>query len=69
MSQRLTGKVKWFDPAKGYGYIDAGTGEDVFVYYQAITGNGLKNLAAGEQVEFSITRKPSGPVALEVTRV
>lgn len=69
MSQRMTGTVKWFDVAKGYGYIDAGTGEDVFVYYQEITGNGFKNLLVGDNVEFSVTRKPRGPVALEVTRV
>ena len=69
MSERITGKVKWFDPSKGYGYIDAGTGEDVFVYYESIVGNGFRNLFAGDQVEFSITRKPRGPVALDVTRV
>ena len=69
MSQRLTGTVKWFDASKGYGYIDAGTGEDVFVYYQSIIGNGFKNLLAGDQVEFAVTRKPRGPVASEVTRV
>jgi CspA family cold shock protein len=76
LSQRLTGTVKSFDPSKGYGYIDAGLGEDVFVYYQDITGNGFpgpartgKNLIAGNQVEFSITRKPSGPVAQEVRRI
>lgn len=69
MSERITGKVKWFDASKGYGYIDAGIGEDIFVYYQDIADNGFKNLSAGEQVEFSITRKPRGPVALEVTHV
>ncbi|RMF05900.1 MAG: cold shock domain-containing protein [Chloroflexi bacterium] len=69
MSQRLTGTVKWFDASKGYGYIDAGMNEDVFVYYQSITGNGFKNLLAGDHVEFEVTRKPSGPVALQVARV
>ncbi len=69
MSQRLTGTVKWFDASKGYGYIDAGTDEDVFVYYQNITGHGFKNLLAGDQVEFAVTRKPRGPVASEVMRV
>ena len=68
MLQRLTGTVKWFDPAKGYGYIDAGLGEDVFVYYQDVTDKGSKNLSAGERVEFSMSRKPSGPVASEVIR-
>ena len=69
MSQRITGTVKQFDVSKGYGYIDAGMGEDVFVYYQDITGHGFKNLLVGDNVEFSVTRKPRGPVASEVTRV
>jgi len=69
LSQRFTGTVKSFDPSKGYGYIDAGLGEDVFVYYQDISDNGFKNLIAGNQVEFSMTRKPSGPVAQEVRRI
>ncbi|HMQ53699.1 MAG TPA: cold shock domain-containing protein [Anaerolineae bacterium] len=68
MSQRVTGTVKWFDASKGYGYIDAGLGEDVFVYYQSITDNNRKSLLAGDQVEFEITRKPSGPVAIDVVR-
>ena len=66
MSQRMTGTVKWFDASKGYGYIDAGLGEDVFVYYQSITQGNRKNLRVGEQVEFQMTRKPSGPVAIDV---
>lgn len=69
MSERLTGTVKWFDPSKGYGYIDAGLGKDVFVYYQEITGSGFKNLSAGDQVEFSMTQKPRGPIVSEVVRV
>lgn len=68
MSERITGTVKWFDAAKGYGYIEAGLGEDVFVHYQEIVGNQFKNLLAGDRVEFSINRRPRGPVALEVTR-
>ncbi len=68
MAERITGTVKWFDAAKGYGYIEAGIGEEIFVHYQAIVGNGLKNLWAGDQVQFSINRRPRGPVALEVTR-
>ena len=69
MSERITGTVKTFDISKGYGYIETSLGEDVFVYYQSIVSKGFKNLLVGDQVEFSITRKPSGPVALEVTRV
>jgi CspA family cold shock protein len=69
VSQRITGTVKWFDASKGYGYINTGTSEDVFVHYRDITGEHFKNLLAGEQVQFSVTRKPKGPVASEVTRL
>ena len=69
MSDRMTGTVKTFDISKGYGYIETSLGEDVFVYYQSIVGNGFKNLLAGDRVEFSINHKPSGPVAQEVTRI
>lgn len=69
MSQRMTGTVKWFDMSKGYGYIETGTGEEVFVYYQSIVDNGHKNLMAGDRVEFAVTRRPRGPVATEVTRI
>ena len=68
MSERLTGTVKWFHASKGYGYIDAGVGEDVFVYYENIVDNGLKNLLAGDRVEFSMTRRPRGPIASDVSR-
>jgi CspA family cold shock protein len=64
----MTGTVKWFDASKGYGYIDAGLGEDIFVYYQSITDSNRKNLLAGDHVEFEMTRKPSGPVAIDVIR-
>jgi CspA family cold shock protein len=69
MSQRLKGTVKWFDVSKGYGYIDAGIDEDVFVYYQSLMGGGFKNLVIGDRVEFSLTRRPAGPEATEVARL
>ena len=69
MSQRMTGSVKWFDMSKGYGYIEIGNGEEVFVYYQNIVDKGLKNLIAGDRVEFAVTHKPSGMVASDVTRL
>lgn len=69
MSERITGTVKWFDASKGYGYIEAGLDEQVFVYYQTITGNGSKNLLVGDRVEFSLNRRPRGLVASEVTRL
>lgn len=69
LSNKMTGTVKSFDMSKGYGYIEAGNGEEVFVYYQSIIDTGLKNLLAGDRVEFALKSKPSGPVALEVSRV
>ena len=62
MFQRMTGSVKWFDMSKGYGYIEIGNGEEVFVYYQNIVDKGLKNLIAGDRVEFAVSHKPSGMV-------
>ena len=64
----MTGTVKWFDMSKGYGYIEIGNGEQVFVYYQTIVDQSLKNLIAGDRVEFAVTQKPSGLVASQVTR-
>ncbi len=69
MSERVTGTVKCFDASKGYGYIKTGLGEDVFVYYQDILDSKFKNLLEGDRVEFAIDHKPSGPVALQVTRI
>lgn len=69
MTERKTGTVKWFDVSKGYGYIDSSLGEDVFVHYKSITGRGFQNLFAGDKVEFAVDYRPSGPIALEVTRI
>jgi len=69
LSDRIRGTVKTFDIAKGYGYIDAGLGKDVFVYYQSLIDKGFKKLAVGDQVEFQVNHRPSGPVAVEVTRI
>jgi CspA family cold shock protein len=66
MSERLTGKVKWFSRRKGYGFIEREGGEDVFVHFSAIRGEGYKNLFEGQSVEFGIEDDPRGPQAVDV---
>jgi CspA family cold shock protein len=66
---RITGKVKWFNNAKGYGFIERDGGSDVFVHYSAIQGNGFRSLEEGQTVEFEIVDGPKGPQAGNVTKV
>jgi CspA family cold shock protein len=63
------GTVKWFNPAKGYGFItpDDGEGRDVFVHFSAIRGEGFRNLEENQRVEFSIEDTDRGPQATDVT--
>ncbi|MBM43344.1 MAG: cold-shock protein [Acidobacteria bacterium] len=65
---RITGKVKWFNNAKGYGFIEREGGSDVFVHFSAIQGNGFRTLEEGQGVEFEIVDGPKGPQAGAVTR-
>lgn len=69
MSEKITGTVKWFNTAKGYGFIERDGGSDVFVHYSAISSEGFRDLEAGEQVEFSVEDSPKGPHAMNVTKL
>jgi len=66
MSEREIGTVKWFNAAKGYGFIAREGAEDVFVHHTAIVGEGYKNLDEGQSVEFSVEQGPKGLQATNV---
>jgi CspA family cold shock protein len=66
---RCTGKVKWFNDSKGYGFIEQEGGKDIFVHYTAIQGEGFKSLAEGQKVEFEITDGAKGPQATQVVKI
>ena len=63
------GTVKWFNQAKGFGFIKRANGPDVFVHYKAIEGEGFKTLNEGDQVEFEVERGPKGLQAANVTKI
>lgn len=65
----MEGKVKWFNAGKGYGFIESNTGDDIFVHYSAIQGDGFRSLEEGENVEFDIVEGNRGPQAANVVRV
>ena len=68
MSQ-ATGKVKWFNESKGFGFIEQDNGKDVFVHFSAIQGSGFKTLAEGQRVSFEVTQGQKGPQASNVQAI
>jgi len=62
----IEGKVKWFDPKKGFGFIQREEGDDVFVHFSSIEGDGFKNLEEGQKVTFEIVDSDKGPQAANV---
>lgn len=62
------GKVKWFNESKGFGFLEQDNGDDVFVHFSAITGDGFKTLTEGESVTFDVVKGPKGLQASNVTR-
>lgn len=68
-SQRVIGTVKWFNDAKGYGFLSQDGGKDVFVHHSAIVAEGFRTLAEGDKVEFSIEQGAKGPSAANVRRI
>ena len=69
MSERISGTVKWFSRTKGYGFIQREVGDDVFVHFSSIRGEGFRNLEEGDRVEFTIESSPKGPQAADVVRL
>lgn len=66
---KTQGTVKWFNDAKGYGFITREGGPDVFCHFSAISGQGFKSLAEGDKVEFEVVAGQKGPQAAEVTKL
>ena len=69
MAERETGTVKWFNDAKGYGFIQRPSGEDVFVHHTAIRAEGFRSLSDGQKVEFDVEQGPKGLQAKDVVTV
>ena len=66
MSEKEQGTVKWFNGTKGFGFIERAEGKDVFVHYNAIVGEGYKDLQEGQRVEFNVVQGEKGPQAADV---
>ena len=66
MAERETGTVKWFNASKGYGFIERDQGDDLFVHYSEISGEGYRSLDEGQRVEFTVAQGQKGPQAQDV---
>jgi len=69
MAERETGTVKWFNNARGFGFIERDEGEDIFVHYTGIHGEGFRSLDEGQKVKFTVTEADKGPEANNVVVV
>lgn len=69
MSERIVGTVKWFNAAKGYGFLGRENGDDVFVHYSSLSMDGYRRLEKGQMVEFSVEESPKGLQASGVTLI
>ena len=69
MAERKQGTVKWFNSAKGFGFIQQQSGEDIFVHANSIAGEGHKSLEENDKVEYSVTQGAKGPQASDVKRI
>jgi len=69
MSNKDTGTVKWFNDSKGFGFIEREIGDDVFVHYRSIKGEGFRSLKQGSRVEFTVTQSEKGFQAEEVVEI
>mgnify|MGYP000218123444 FL=1 len=69
MSNTVTGTVKWFNEAKGFGFIEQQSGPDVFAHFSAISSSGFKTLAEGQRVEFTVTQGQKGPQAENIVAI
>lgn len=67
MTDRIQGTVKWFNGDKGFGFIEREGGDDVFVHFSAIQGDGFRNLMEGQRVEFAVEKGPKGWQAVNVS--
>jgi CspA family cold shock protein len=69
MADRVNGSVKWFNASKGFGFIETDGGEDVFVHYSGLRGDGYKSIDEGQRVEFTVVQGQKGPQAQDVVVV